>query len=365
MAAATTTLPASDAQKISVAEMSKLLIPQLPDGVDPTKMQLAYGRRAIPKMVKEFFTVAQHDRQKSLVFLSNLLRNPENISQALGHGIIPLLSACLREKDLCIRQKSTECLATISGYSVGRSAIVADNTLMALSKLFDDTCDIVRLNVHRTFSLVTTQLEGVLRTLLFSLLVPIVKKIEVERQDVQILILETVYNCTRLGKDPWIPKELMDCGALGIFTKLLKQEPITEVKVGAAKCIMVLTFYKEAKELATKSETLPFLIGMLYDRKSEVRAATAGAIMSISVDCDAKRIVVRENAITPLIELLDDRNPSVVLNVIKVITNVAEDYRGRFQLHSCVKKLESFFNSNNLQVSQAAKIAVSVITWRP
>jgi hypothetical protein len=87
--------------------------------------------------------------------------------------------------------------------------------------------------------------------------------------------------------------------------------------------------------------------------------------MSISVDCDAKRIIVRENAVTPLIELLDDRNPSVLLNVIKTITNVAEDYRGRFQLHSCVKRLESLYDSGNAQISEAAKIAVKIITWRP
>jgi hypothetical protein len=55
MAATVTTLPDSDALKgrFTVTEMSKLLIPQLPDGVDPTMMQLAYGRGAIPKMVRD------------------------------------------------------------------------------------------------------------------------------------------------------------------------------------------------------------------------------------------------------------------------------------------------------------------------
>ena len=36
---------------LTVSEMSKLLLPTLPPGVDPTMMKLAYGRQAVPKLV--------------------------------------------------------------------------------------------------------------------------------------------------------------------------------------------------------------------------------------------------------------------------------------------------------------------------
>jgi hypothetical protein len=43
---------ATNASGLSPAEINKLLVPTLPQGVDPTKMNLAYGRRAIPKLVR-------------------------------------------------------------------------------------------------------------------------------------------------------------------------------------------------------------------------------------------------------------------------------------------------------------------------
>ena len=39
---------------LTPAEINRLLVPTLPVGVDPTKMKLAFGRRAIPKLVNSF-----------------------------------------------------------------------------------------------------------------------------------------------------------------------------------------------------------------------------------------------------------------------------------------------------------------------
>lgn len=86
---------------------------------------------------------------------------------------------------------------------------------------------------------------------------------------------------------------------------------------------------------------------------------------SITIDCEAKRIMVRENAIAILTDLLLDENESVLLNVVKTITNCAEDYRGRFQLLGCIKKLEAFKFSSNTQLAESSKKAIQVITWRP
>jgi hypothetical protein len=101
------------------------------------------------------------------------------------------------------------------------------------------------------------------------------------------------------------------------------------------------------------------------DFKAQVRAASAGALMSISIDVEAKKVLVRENAIPTLMKLLNDKDESVLLNTIKTISNCAEDYRGRFQLHGCFKKLEVFSKSENKLLADAALKAMKVITWRP
>lgn len=81
------------------------------------------------------------------------------------------------------------------------------------------------------------------------------------------------------------------------------------------------------------------LIGLLNHVNPHVRAASAGALMSISICNDAKRLLVRDNGLKLLGKLLDDENDLVKLNVIKAITNCAEDYRGRFLLHQSLDKV--------------------------
>ncbi|KAI8615438.1 armadillo-type protein [Chytriomyces sp. MP71] len=348
----TTLGPKYTAQEINTSgltplEASKLLAPTLPPDVDPTKMQLAYGRRAIPKLVTEIPDGDLLKQQKSLVFLAELLHDPLNITQALQKNIVLLLIDMKRSPDLTIRQKSTECLAILAGHAVGRHALIEADALHFLSTMvsesFTDTCDLVRTNVFTVFERVTGQESGkppcVMNLLKAGLLTPIVKRLPEERMDIQIIILNTLYQCIRLGGSPYIPDEPIKCDALGVFTRLLKQDTVADTRVAVSKCIMMLTFFKTCKQLACAGETTVLLIGLLDDVKSEVRAAAAGALMSITIDVEAKKLMVRESAISTLMELLNDDNESVLLNVIKVITNVAEDYRGRFELHACVKRV--------------------------
>lgn len=97
--------------------------------------------------------------------------------------------------------------------------------------------------------------------------------------------------------------------------------------------------------MLSDNNTITTLISLLGHDQSPVRAAAAGALMryerlnSISIDCDAKKVLVRENLIQVLGQLLSDENELVQLNAIKTITNCAEDYRGRFQLHQSIEKV--------------------------
>ncbi|KAJ3077020.1 Radial spoke head 14 [Podochytrium sp. JEL0797] len=329
-------------------------------------MQLAYGRRAIPKLVTELPISDMFKQQKSLVFLAELVHNPLNVSQALKKDIVKLCLEFVKSPDLTIRQKSTECLAIISSHAIGRSSLIQHSALTTLSALFQDPCDIARTNIHRVFEHVTAQESGALHLLSSHLLAPLVKRLPEERMDIQIMILNTLYNCIRMGGEMYMPDVAVKCDAMGAFTRILKMDTVADTRVAAAKCIMMLSFYKVCKTQACQGETTAVLIEMLSDLKSAVRAAAAGALMSITIDCEAKKFVVRENTINILMDLLDDANESVVLNVIKVITNVAEDYRGRFELHACVKKLEQFsLRASNPQIREIAKRAIQVIVWRP
>jgi hypothetical protein len=60
-------LPVFPSTPLEIDDYARLLAPHLPDGVDVTKMNLAYGRRAIPKLVKKIFFSSLSSR---LLFLA-------------------------------------------------------------------------------------------------------------------------------------------------------------------------------------------------------------------------------------------------------------------------------------------------------
>jgi hypothetical protein len=97
-----------------------------------------------------------------LISLAELFHNPEFIAQGLKENIIVKLTDMLQDAeympaDLTIRQKASECIAIISGYAVGRNALIRDACLFPISKLFNDEDAMVRRNAHTTFARCSVQ----------------------------------------------------------------------------------------------------------------------------------------------------------------------------------------------------------------
>jgi hypothetical protein len=82
--------------------------------------------------------------------------------------------------------------------------------------------------------------QGVDNLLSYSLVPTLVQKVSGERYDIQIPILESLYHCIKLGKEPHNPADAMKADALQVLTQLLQSTSVTEIKVLAAKCIMAL-----------------------------------------------------------------------------------------------------------------------------
>ncbi|KAI8922228.1 armadillo-type protein [Powellomyces hirtus] len=367
-----------DGNQLTPRQLSALRAPTVPEGVDPTTQQLAYGRRGVPKLIETLVSPKStlFKQQQSLCFLAELFHRPEHISLGLDEGIVGKLGALVGHEDLTIRQKSSECLRIIAGHAVGRAGIVQAHILTHLSQRvhlitnsffnqFEDPDVLVRKNVHETLGLVTLDASGALAVLSGGLFASLIAKLPYETLDVQIHVIATCHNCIRLGQRPLIPASAVDCGAMEVFTKMLRVGCASDVLVGVGRCVMAFSDYHEGKRLAVQHDTVVVLLTLLHHRRSEVRAAVAGALMSITIDVEGKRLVVRGNSLQVLSSLLKDRNELVLLNVVKTITNCAEDYRGRFQLHGCIKQLQTITESPNTQLAEAAKRAIEVITWRP
>ncbi|KAJ1336887.1 hypothetical protein BSLG_001528 [Batrachochytrium salamandrivorans] len=280
----------------------------LPKDINYTSANLAYGRQAISRLIDSLEDGKLHARQKALMSLSDLCHSPENTVQGIQKGLVTHLNLFLSIDDATCKLKATELLHTISGHAIGRTDIIDSNILESFLKLMKLEANTILFHIN----------IGVVNILQSKLFVPIILRLALERMEVQISILETCYNCIRLGDDVEISKLALENGAMEEFTDILRKSLSGKVKVEACRCIMMLSFYHEGKRAATTKDTMLVLIALLRDHKSDVRAAAAGALMSITIDCDAKRIMIRENALKVLASLLSDSNELVQLNAIKL-----------------------------------------------
>ncbi|KAJ3368839.1 tetrahydrofolate synthase [Kappamyces sp. JEL0680] len=343
------------------ADASALLRSYIPEIANPITAQLSYGRKAIPNLIRDLRDGPLGKQQKALVSLTELFHSPENVSQGIGAQVVYELIGFLKSQNITCRQKSTESLRIISNHAIGRNAILRDRiNMLKMSANFDDEDDLVRKNIHETFSSITALAPGVQMLFDFKLFEKLVSKLGSERLDIQVFILKTCYNCIRLGSSSSMPSTAIACQALDAFTKVASQSKVLEIQVGACECIMVLCFYHECKKIASSSDTITVLIALLGQSKAPVRAAAAGALMSISINNDAKRILVRDNALKILSKLLEDDNELVQLNSIKTITNCSEDYRGRFLLNQSLDKIGMEFSHCTLpeNITQEALLRV-------
>ena len=201
----------------------------------------------------------------------------------ISTDIVKKLTKMIQDEDITIRQKTTESLLTIAGSATGRLALVKQGSLLYLSKLFDDQDVLIRRNTHSILARVTISYQGVENLLSYSVTSILVQKLSIEKYDIQIPILETLSNCIRLGKEPMNPGDAIKSDAVTVFTSLLQNSSVSQVKVLAANALMALTFFPEAKKLACKGNTMTVLISLLLHGKSEVRAAVAGALMRFDI----------------------------------------------------------------------------------
>ncbi len=330
-----------------------------PPQIDLTRTPLAYGERALPRLNRELNDDTLLTRQRAVMSLCDYLHDPEHIATALREGIVESLKALLKDEDITVRQKSTECLFVLAGHAIGRDAFLTNQVIVPLAKLFDDLEDIARLNAHKAIEMISeTPLgaEGIVNANLIQILVI---KCRTELDEIKELILDTLHYCMHVDTDAALNND-----AMTVFTDLLGHEsPVIRAK--AARDIMDLSVPLDGKDKAVEVKCVPILVNLLKDESADVRANAAGALMTISITTKGKYTALEAEAILELVALVDDPCSEVRLNSIKALTCLSEAPEGRKILLEHVEKIKEHTNDPIPAVVKAAEIAVRVITWKP
>lgn len=346
-------------QRNLIAMANSVISAKYPPQIDVTRTPLAYGDRALPRLNLELHDANLIIRQRAVRSLCDYLHDPEHIAEALRGGIADSLKKLLVDKDVTVRQKSLECLYIMTQHAIGRDAFMRSGIMLPVSDLWDDEEDIVRKNAHMTLQMISetsTGAEGIVEA---KLVKKLVAKLPTELEEIQNIILDSLHFCMRIDTADALSSDGMET-----FYSLLGHSS-TSVRSKAARNIMDLSVPLMGKNRAVEVGCLPMLVKLLADESSSVRANAAGAIMTISITTKGKYTAIEAGALEPLVKLVDDESSETKVNALKALTCLSEAPEGRQTLQKHLDKITRYTEDRIPAIAKAAKIAVSIISWRP
>ncbi|XP_068956910.1 radial spoke head 14 homolog isoform X2 [Petaurus breviceps papuanus] len=256
---------------------SPLISQYLPPDIDPTKVSIAYGRRALPKLNEELQSSDLLTRQKALMALCDMVHDPEHVYQAISIGFLNSLKLLLRDPDSTVRQKTIEVFHIMANHSVGREGFLKHHVILALSQNLDDPVLLCRKFLHKTYRSVAQVPRGA-DSIISSGLIPfLVKKVQEEDEEIQELILDTLYFCLQ-----WDASQALQSKAVPILREKLNS--LNEnIRSKAAHTLMAICMPQDGKDQVWQYDVIPLLVKLLDDPNIEVKGNAAGALMFAAV----------------------------------------------------------------------------------
>lgn len=332
----------------------------LPPDIDPTKAAIAYGCRALPKLNEELQSETLLTRQKALVALCDLMHDPEYVYEAIKIGCLKNLKALLKDEDDLVRIKTTEVLYIMATHNIGRTGFLEHDVIIALALLLNDLQTVCRENLHQAYKHLAQLPEGAQGIVNSGLISSLVRKLQVEEEHIQEIILDTLAPCLREDAT-----EALRSQAVPRFKeKLLSANP--QIRSKAARALIAISIPLEGKNQVWQNNVIPILVELLSDPEEEVQANAAGALMHATVTTEGKYAALDADAVRPLLELLcSTPTVKVCLNVTKALTMLAEAPEGRRLLLSQVPTFRLLQLHKNEAIRRAAQVAIKVIEWKP
>ncbi|NXY68334.1 RSP14 protein, partial [Glareola pratincola] len=330
----------------------------LPPDIDPTKAPIAFGKRALPKLNEELQSPELLTQQRALMVLCDLVHDPEKIYQAIEIGFLDNLKTLLLHHDSTVRQKTTQILYIMAIHNVGRQGLIQNGVISALAKLLDDTVDICRKNTYQVFEMMAKLPEGAVGVLHAGLIPLLVFKLKTEPEEIQELILDTLSNCLRVDAS-----EALATGAITVLKEKLTHSSVA-IRSKAARVLLEIGTHPEGKSTVCE-EVIAVLVSLLEDTDPEVQASATGALMFATIKPQGRFLALSAKAIPPLLKLVAEETSKARLSAIKTLTMLAEVPEGRRTLLHHTDTFQRCLNDPREAVKRAAKIAISVIQWKP
>eukprot|EP00742_Colponemidia_sp_Colp-10_P001767 GILJ01001890.1.p1 GENE.GILJ01001890.1~~GILJ01001890.1.p1 ORF type:complete len:384 (+),score=46.20 GILJ01001890.1:50-1153(+) len=333
-----------------------------PEPQHPSDVTYAYGDRQFPKLVTQLSTEDRVLRYKVVSCIAELFEKEENIQGAIKAGLTKPLSLLLKDDDSAVRERVSKAFVNMCKIGMGRADMVAREVMLRYPQLWLDPDVAVRLHAFTALKLFTHTIDGIKTLVRLDLVGKVVgQAVHESTSSVLAVILDVIHNALRERS------ALLSCLAAGAVVKmnslLTSEDP--EIRHKAAKNLYLLSLSVEGKAEAIQNGVVAELLGLLKDTDAEVRASASGALASLTIAIEAKRQVVESEMLSLVTSLLNDSYDQVVLNIVQLIGNVAENSTGRQTLGSLVPQISNLTQSSHQNIQKAANNTLTILKWKP
>ena len=303
-----------------------------------------FEKFAFPKIVSKIRDPHIVIRRKALLAACELLNTGEARVQCVGAGIVPALTDRLADEDATVRERAAACTELVAVNDQGCEELLACGTIGTLCALLRDTGAHPETEVRNAaFSALVeaARVDRVRRTLIetdgmLEWLVRVGLREEPPRSAMTLELLRCAMMSTIAET---ALTQLLGCNAVEAVVPLLSQDYDLEVRECASLVLSLLCVPFDGKTAANEAGAVPLLVAMLTDHPLSVTSAAASALMTLTIDIPAKKEMVHCGGVGPIAALLYADDEKLCVNVLQVITSIAEYPEGRKQLQPYVQRI--------------------------
>lgn len=343
-----------------------------------TKIVEAYGLMKCPKLVQQIAGDNLEVRVNALAVLCEEFKNPYSIDGCARSGVVQVLSKMIKDPDYTTRVRSTKALSIAAEDANGIKSILEDHNVVIpdIVSGVEDPSEEVRGNVYQCLLNVTHTSEGVQSCVTHKVIQSFVRVLPQEVDSLKPILLKALHNLVR-SEEGLIAA--LQCDCINAFIALLSKSTLEEndysqfepqIIAETSRALGFMCFDGRAKEQALAQKAVTKLITILKKKTiSEIaKPPITIALMAITTTSDGKIQVYNSGGVEIIINQLYDDSKVVLLNVIKIISNIAVYPPNREILvndSTCVVKLRKMSKSDDPLIAKHASVALAAVSWTP
>ena len=346
----------------------------MPRDPPPTKIVEAFGLRKCPKLVSQICASDLDIRINALAVLCDEFKNPYSIEGCVREGVITVLAAMITDPDYTTRVRATAALHLAALDANGFSAILKyqGEVFPKLVEGVSDPSEVVRENVYKCVLASTRSAEGVDACVTNNVTRAFVEVLGAELDFLQPILLKTLHNI--VGSENGL-LEALDAKAVDALIKLLEplkvNSPQTSTVIAeACRTLGYLCYDGRAKKEALALGAVEKLVEILAIKtiSQNLKVCATIALMAITITNEGKIKVYDCGGLDAVMPLLYDDSALVVVNTLKIISNLAVYPKNREVFISdstCTVKIRKLTKSEDPLIAKHAGLTLTAVNWTP